>query len=375
MRLPRPTMPRPRSCAAFKTIVMALTLTGALGAQAQTNERTLLDSTPLVLKDGRIAKISVHAFPFPSRVSVLEASEEAAVAALIREVATDCFLTAQVIGHVGLEEVAATGASNTLRLARARADAVHASLIANGLPAKATASAWDWQFVVREPRATLWLFQLIEGETCEGRPLDPNPSPLGAEAGGEPGLADASGANAPARRRHVVPAGPAPEQSHMSEGTRPLPAGSVDKRAEQKELATAVLVPKLKPKSRAAPDNVAGQSLHSVGDTVTITFAINSSDIPSSSRRELAFLLNRLSNGGRQRVQLDVSVSSSTKVAGANTADEAVRYNEWLAKRRRDRVVEWLEQRINTSEVKIGSAFINNDNSRQVVVRLTPITS
>ena len=58
---------------------------------------------------------------------------------LSAELATDCFLTAQVIGHVGSAEVG----NDTLgahRLARARADAVQSSLIKDGLPAKAIAS-------------------------------------------------------------------------------------------------------------------------------------------------------------------------------------------------------------------------------------------
>ena len=96
----------------------------------------------------------------------------ARVAELTRAVGADCFLTAQVIGHIDSGEVGQDDTLNAHRLARARADAVQASLIGGGLPAKAIASVWDWQFMVRAPRATLWIFQLTAGEDCEGRPLD-----------------------------------------------------------------------------------------------------------------------------------------------------------------------------------------------------------
>src|SRR5690606_25883026 len=102
----------------------------------------------------------------------------AQLAEIATALATDCFLTAQVIGHVSSREVAENETLEAHRLARARADAVQAALIGSGLPAKAIASVWDWQFLVREPRATLWTFRLVQGEDCEGLPLDGSTPPL-----------------------------------------------------------------------------------------------------------------------------------------------------------------------------------------------------
>jgi outer membrane protein OmpA-like peptidoglycan-associated protein len=151
----------------------------------------LLQPTPLVLKDGRIASVSIHVVPFAPGRAELGGEAAARVAELTRVVGTDCFLTAQVIGHIDASEVAQDDTLSAHRLARSRADAVQASLIGGGLPAKAIASVWDWQFMVRAPRATLWIFQLTEGEDCEGQPLDgamvaqaaPSSSPSKAQAG------------------------------------------------------------------------------------------------------------------------------------------------------------------------------------------------
>ncbi|MGH6900629.1 MAG: OmpA family protein, partial [Geminicoccaceae bacterium] len=131
----------------------------------------LLRPTPLVLKDGRIANVSIHDVAFARGRAELTAEAGAELRELTRAIGTDCFLTAQVIGHIDSGEIAEQDSLSAHRLARSRADAVQASLIHGGLPAKAIASVWDWQFMVREARVTLWIFQLTAGEDCEGRPL------------------------------------------------------------------------------------------------------------------------------------------------------------------------------------------------------------
>lgn len=149
--------------------------------------RVLLGGTPLVLKDGRMADVSVHTLPFGAGAEALAPGEAADLAALARELATDCFLTAQALGHV---EPGAAGEGDTLaahRLARARADGVQRALAERGLPANAVASVWDWQFMVREPRVTLWVFRLRQGEDCAGEPLPAAKAPAAvAERGGKP---------------------------------------------------------------------------------------------------------------------------------------------------------------------------------------------
>lgn len=142
----------------------------------------LLSPTPLVLKDGRIARVSVHVVPFDQGASQVTTEIATRLTSLTGEIATDCFLTAQVIGHVGPTEVAESETMEVHRLARSRADVVQESLIAAGLPAKSIASVWDWQFMVRDKRATLWVFRLTEGEDCEGSPLSPAAPALVAEA-------------------------------------------------------------------------------------------------------------------------------------------------------------------------------------------------
>ena len=164
-----------RARAARSLIAAGLGMIALVAAERPLQARQaepLLQPTPLVLKDGRIASVSIHVVPFAPGRADLGGEAAARVAELTRTVGTDCFLTAQVIGHIDSSEVAQDDTLNAHRLARSRADAVQASLIGGGLPAKAIASVWDWQFMVRAPRATLWIFQLTAGEDCEGRPLD-----------------------------------------------------------------------------------------------------------------------------------------------------------------------------------------------------------
>jgi hypothetical protein len=175
-----PTFERWTASAALFVLIGSLLLPGA-PARAAVASAALLQPTPLVLKDGRIANVSIHVLPFANGEGQLVGDAAAGLAELTGTFATDCFLTAQVIGHVSSREVADNDTLAAHRLARARADAVQASLIGGGLPAKAIASVWDWQFLVREPRATLWVFRLVQGEDCEGAPLDGASAPLVAQ--------------------------------------------------------------------------------------------------------------------------------------------------------------------------------------------------
>ena len=162
-------------------VLIGQTLVAGGPANAAVGQEALLPPTPLVLKDGRIANVSIHVLPFERGDGELTGDAAAGLAKLTAQVATDCFLTAQVIGHVSSREVADNETLAAHRLARSRADAVQSSLIGGGLPAKSIASVWDWQFLVREPRATLWVFRLIQGEDCEGLPLDGEAPQLVAE--------------------------------------------------------------------------------------------------------------------------------------------------------------------------------------------------
>jgi len=131
----------------------------------------MLNATPLVLKDGRIAEVSVHTIPFPGDAVAPSSKTSNQLDSFTQGIATDCFLTAQVIGHVGKGEISGRETADIHRLARARADTIQSSLINNGLPAASIASVWDWRFMVQQARVTLWVFRLTAGEDCENRPL------------------------------------------------------------------------------------------------------------------------------------------------------------------------------------------------------------
>jgi hypothetical protein len=248
------------------TVAAGLALLGTLAAhgslQAAADE-PLLRPTPLVLKDGRIANVSIHVLPFAAGRAELADGPAKYLADLTRAVGTDCFLTAQVIGHIASSEVSGDDALNAHRLARSRADAVQASLIGGGLPGKAIASVWDWQFMVREPRATLWVFELTAGEDCEGKPL------RGDLVAQVPSAPEQRAAAAPERRAAAAPEQriAAPEQPAAAQEQRAAPAPEQRAAAAQEQRAAAAperapapaVTPAERPAAPAAKPPVAAQ--------------------------------------------------------------------------------------------------------------------
>jgi outer membrane protein OmpA-like peptidoglycan-associated protein len=421
----------PRRTIEIRTPVRALLIVSGLGAAltlgasapAAAADDTLLQPTPLILKDGRIANVSVHVLSFPPGQSTLDAADARRLGKLSAELATDCFLTAQVIGHVGATEVG----DDTLsahRLARARADAVQASLIADGLPARAIASVWDWQFMVREPRATLWVFRLTPGEDCEGKPLESAAPALvaGAEPpsattpASEPRPVVSPSSKAPAeqvastspdrgagpasdrlpapatvvraaeapRTAVAVPAGPARAPAAVPTVTQALPAVSpspaeaaagppTPKPAAAEGEPAAHQVPEVvaalpsrpaEPAAKPAADDAGQQE-------VVITFPTNSSYFPPGTDDQLRALLQHVADQ-RYQVILEVSVSGAQKVVGAETPEDAAKYNRWLADRRVDRVRSWLDDNVKDSALVVKPEYRANDDSRQIVVRIAP---
>jgi outer membrane protein OmpA-like peptidoglycan-associated protein len=491
----------PRRTVEIRTLIGALLIgaalaaglgSGAPGQAAEAGDDTLLQPTPLVLKDGRSANVSVHVLSFPPGQSVLGAANAQRLDSLSAELATDCFLTAQVIGHVGSAEVG----NDTLgahRLARARADAVQASLIADGLPAKAIASVWDWQFMVREPRATIWVFRLTPGEDCEGKPVDAaapalvaraepapaatrvsDPRPIAPTGNGtrpEPAAARDRGPGPAAVARAAeappaavaVPAGPAQARAKVPSVTQALPAVSPNPvppvspnpvaavspspapPASPNPVAAAspnpVAAASSNPVAAASPNPVAAASPNLVAaaspspvpalspmpapavasgsdpsparpgaepaavaaggpvasavpqvvaalpaaaaepparpaaagaEELVITFPSNSSYFPPDAGTQLQALLHQLAAGQHYRVVLRASVSGAQKVVGAETPEEAAKYNQWLAERRVDRIRSWLDQNAAGNALVVKPEYQANDESRQVVVRLIP---
>ena len=382
----------------------------------------LLQPTPLILKDGRIANVSIHVVPFRPVSLRWRAAMRAPLRTLTAEVATDCFLTAQVIGHVGSAEVAGSDTLNAHRLARSRADAVQASLIEGGLPAKAIASVWDWQFMVREPRATLWVFRLTPGEDCEDAPLEGAAPALVAQA--EAGDLVAADTAEPSERGAAIagatlappgstspdpviarPAGPSP--SPVPTVTQALPAASPSSGAPaaadvRTQVGTVVALPgrpepTVQPPAEAerAADQARGSRAgsgragrgraggsragagradrakvdrgragrgRSPGRAGGRSGAAARSSRPECRRRSrsrsssrptaatsrpapierLRVLLRELGRDSAYEIVLQSSVSGSQRVVGAESTEDAMRYNRWLAERRLERVREWL---------------------------------
>lgn len=400
--------------ASFQAFLVASVLSAAvsLGAlpRPAVAEEALLQATPLILKDGRIANVSVHVVSFPEGNAALDGTDAGQLQVLTEEVATDCFLTAQVIGHVGSAEVAGSDTLNAHRLARSRADAVQASLIAGGLPATSIASVWDWQFMVRQPRATLWVFRLTPGEDCEDVPLDGAAPALVADAAAQAPTA-ANGKEAGSARPAEVaarPAGPSPARTQAPIVTRALPAASpststapVAAEARPPVGVIAALPGRPEPAAAAAPAKAepsatepaesrpaaamarveppAGEKQSSPKtspaakeERLAIVFPNNSSYFPPGASQQLRGLLRDLPQSGAYEVVLQSSVSGSEKVVGAETADEAKRYNKWLAERRLERVRDWLDRNAGDHALTIRQDYRANDDSRQVVVEVHP---
>src|SRR3954470_19995772 len=55
---------------------------------------------PLAIHDGRVAQLTVHAVPFAIGTQKLTLATAAALDELAAGAATDCFVTAQAVGHV-----------------------------------------------------------------------------------------------------------------------------------------------------------------------------------------------------------------------------------------------------------------------------------
>ena len=103
-----------------------------------------------------------------------------------------------------------------------------------------------------------------------------------------------------------------------------------------------------------------------------ITFANNSSYFPSGAARRLRELIAGMDPDHKYEVAVRVAVSSSSKVVGARSTQEAASYNRWLAERRLERVQNWLLENAAAAALSFKPEYVT-DESRQVVVRLAPV--
>ena len=363
------------------------------------------DGMPLVLKDGRIANVTVHAIPFETGAGELDPATAETVRTMFEPLATDCFLTAQAIGHVAPGITRDGDTLSAHRLARARADAIQAALAGFGMPQPSVASVWDWQFLLQKSQVTLWVFSLTEGDDCDGTPL-PKGEPVLAAAEGEPiettATTPAASAGTPAQSatsepaptptataeaaapRELRVAGTATDSDGDTESTSPVEptVASQGEPPARDPLATAALAPALPEKSLAAPAPEPVEQPTTVAaidpDTarlagaagapaLAITFEMNSSYFPAGVGRELRAFLDSLPTDGPVAIELLGAVGSSA-VRGASD-EEAQRYNAWMAERRIERVVEWLEQNAGNRQITFAERLVENDSSRQVRLR------
>ena len=79
-----------------------------------------------------------------------------------------------------------------------------------------------------------------------------------------------------------------------------------------------------------------------------------------------------LAQGGAYEIALQSSVSGSRKVVGAESVEEAMRYNQWLAERRLERVRDWLGRHAAGRTLTFREDYRASDESRQVMVQARP---
>lgn len=364
--------------AAHVGTLMALALAGSMPAVADDGvlQALIPQAAPLVLKDGRLARISIHAIPFDTGAERPSSDAAAAVTALARTLATDCFLTAQAIGHVlpgtpGDGEILAAH-----RVARARAEQVQRLLAAAGLPTASIASVWDWQFMVQEPRVTLWVFQLNQGDGCEGAPLDARTARLEPPApqpqADRPQQADGTAG--------IPPPPAAPADTVQTPATPPTPLIPPDTTA-QADTAHPVALAEIEPAAPPPGDPLPGDGMAAepvlaydpAGEPLAsteIVFDANSSFFPRGAGQELKRLVGSLPRSPGFLVEVLATVSEGGVKDASPT--QATRYNRWLAERRLGRIADWLEQNIESRALTVKQGYIENDSSRRVLIRIRP---
>jgi len=369
---------------------------------AATIDQTLV-ATPLVLKDGRIAEVSIHTVPFSEDEVAPAGSAKNALNDFAQSIATDCFLTAQIIGHVDKEEISGRETADIHRLARARADTIQSALIDNGLPVTAIASVWDWRFMIQQARATLWVFRLTAGEDCEDLPFgaesvddvvasNKQPSP----ATNPPAAAPSSPA-APIKTAALPKLKPEGEESRIvpasrpkaASATTPFPASSSpspaasskptvsasQKPAAPKELTTTpvkadkTVVAAL---DQNANDNDKGSTKIAQDGALEIIYATNSSYFPAGTGDQLRAFLKTLDSDKAYLLRIQTSIDATADVSGVSE-NEASRYNAWLAERRAKRVEEWLQKNGEGLNIELKPTFVETDSPRQVRVEPTPL--
>ncbi len=369
----------------------------ALAQEAGPVSNLLSERAPLILKDGRVALVSVYAIPFQGGSAELQPAAERSLAAIVARHATDCFLTAQAIGHVRPGPDAEGDGLAAHRLARKRAETVQELLARYRLPGKTVASVWDWQFAVPASRVTLWVFELAPGEDCTGEAVVVAEDAAGPDAasGGARVKAEATGEEEPLGDGAAEPAAAAEPSVPQPEPEDKLV------RAEQAAQPPAPTAPPARPIARAqevaprplppqtaavteAPERAAAPSTASAPasetrpkvaalraeppSSLTLVFRVNSSYLTHEDANRLRSWLRGLSDA-RYVVRIEAAVAEGG-VRNARTPEEARRYNRWIAERRVKRVRELVEKLLGARLVRVEEDYREGDSSRRVVIQL-----
>jgi hypothetical protein len=265
---------------------------------------------------------------------------------------------------------------------------------------------------VREPRVTLWIFQLPKGEACSGMPLPGAPVrmalamperptvepvadvPLPANATAlvdgrqvdqqfepAPGIhvpdpaLRAGGAvavlraitSALAETKPIVPFGRPPRDIVDGRDPTTPPVAHVADGAVQL-MAVATAAPQAEP---VAADAGPPPAVQESAVSVEILFAENSSFFPPEAPAELQRFAAALPPGRRWEIELQAAVDD--KARRRDSPEKAQAYNRWLADRRQGRIVEWLAQQPELRAIAVSRSMVEHDPSRRVVIIARPL--
>ncbi|MGI9498659.1 MAG: hypothetical protein ACR2P3_01360, partial [Geminicoccaceae bacterium] len=278
------------------------------------------------------------------------------------------------------------------RLARARADTIQTSLIENGLPAASIASVWDWRFMVQQARVTLWVFRLTAGDDCEDSPIgsqaedriaavaspeapEQRASSSAAEA---PVIAKADANPAASVKQQVIPAA----KPRNTVVTAPIPAAPsrAKKKEDAKKAVGAASTPKAasssEPRTVALDPNTDSDPNGSAKlvdkGALEIVFATNSSYFPENAGAQLRAFMKTLNKDKSYILRIQTSIDGDAGVSGASSANEAARYNTWLAERRFKRVEAWILKNSDGRNLSLEPSLVENDGSRRVRIEPNP---
>ena len=116
----------------------------------------------------------------------------------------------------------------------------------------------------------------------------------------------------------------------------------------------------------------AGAAPSAEAQRLAIVFPTNSSYFPPGAGEQLRRLLGALGQDGAYEIVLQSSVSGSQQVVGAESVKEAMRYNQWLAERRLERVREWLDRNAAGRALTFRQDYRAGDEIAPVVVEVRP---